>query len=158
MNAKGTDLKKLEEMYQQTGNQLVVMYGQKGSRLQQLVKEFTNGKKFFYYRCRQASAELQNKMFGEEIARAYETKLTKYTYDEYFNRIKTGDPSKLVLIIDEAQYVMKKDPEFVKSIIKLRMKRLYPGPVMILLVSSSMEGSKVRPSCQFSRISSSSFQ
>lgn len=138
MNAKGTDLKKLEEMYKQTGNQLVVMYGQKGSNLQQLVKEFTHGKKFFYYRCRQASAELQNKMFGEEIARAYETKLTKYTYDEYFNRIKTGDPSKLVLIIDEAQYVMKKDPEFVKSIIKLRMKRLYPGPVMILLVSSSI--------------------
>ena len=47
MNAKGTDLKKLEEMYKQTGNQLIVMYGQKGSRLQQLVKEFTNGKNLF---------------------------------------------------------------------------------------------------------------
>ncbi len=142
MNAKGTDLKNLEEMYKKSGNRLVILYGQKGSQLQQLLKEFTNGKKFFYYRCRQASAELQNKMFGEEIARAYGAKLTKYTYDEYFNRIKTGDPSKLVLIIDEAQYLTKKDPEFLKSIIKLRMKRLYPGPVMILLVSSSIVWAK----------------
>lgn len=138
MNAKITDLKKLEEFYKQSGNQFLIVYGQKGSQLKELIKEFTAGKKFFYYRARQASAELQNKMFGEEIARSFDAKLTKYTYDEYFNRIKTGDPSKLVVIIDEAQFMVKKDPEFIKSLIKLRMKRLYPGPVMILLISSSV--------------------
>ena len=44
----------------------------------------------------------------------------------------------MVIVIDEAQYAIKRDPEFVKSILKLKMKRLYPGPVMIILASSSI--------------------
>lgn len=43
-----------------------------------------------------------------------------------------------MIVIDEAQYAIKRDPEFVKSILKLKMKRLYPGPVMIILASSSI--------------------
>lgn len=142
MKAKITDLKKLEEYYAKAGNHLLILYGQKGCGMQQLISEFMRGKKTFYYRCRQASAGLQNRMLGEELSRRFDVKLQKFTYDEYFNRIKTGDPSKLVLVIDEAQYVMKKDPEFAKSIIKLRMKRLYPGPVLILLTSSSLVWAK----------------
>lgn len=65
-------------------------------------------------------------------------KLGRYSYDEFFNRVKSGDASKLVIVIDEAQYAIKRDPEFVKSILKLKMKRLYPGPVMIILASSSI--------------------
>lgn len=142
MKAKNTDLKKLEEYYAKAGNHLLILYGQKGCGMKQLLGEFMKGKKTFYYRCRQASAGLQNRMLGEEIARRFEVKLQKFTYDEYFNRIKTGDPSKLVLVIDEAQYVLKKDPEFAKSIIKLRMKRLYPGPVLIILTTSSLVWAK----------------
>ncbi len=142
MKAKNTDLKKLEEYYAKAGNHLLILYGQKGCGMKQLLSEFMKGKKNFYYRCRQASAGLQNRMLGEELARRFEVKLQKFTYDEYFNRIKTGDPSKLVLVIDEAQYVLKKDPEFAKSIIKLRMKRLYPGPVLIILTTSSLVWAK----------------
>jgi hypothetical protein len=43
-----------------------------------------------------------------------------------------------VIIIDEVQHIIKKDEEFLKSIIKLKNKRLYPGPVMIILASSSI--------------------
>lgn len=138
MNAKAADVKKLEEYYHRSGNQLVVLYGQRENQARSLIRAFSEGKKTFYYQCRQASAELQNKMFGQEIARQFDAKLQKFTYDEYFNRIKTGDPSKLLVVIDEAQYVLKKDPEFVKSLVKLRNKRLYPGPVMVLLVCSSV--------------------
>lgn len=138
MKAKVTDVNRLEEIYKRAGNQLVCLYGQSQNQPRNLLREFGAGKKVFYYQCRQASAELQNKMFGEEIARQFDVKLQKYTYDEYFNRIKSGDSSKLLVIIDEAQYVLKKDPEFVKSIVRLRNKRLYPGPVMVVLVSSSI--------------------
>ncbi len=137
MVAKSTDMKKLEDLYALSGNQLVVLYGKKESEKNQLIKSFLSGKKFFYYRCRQASAQEQNRMMGEEIERQFDVNLQKHTYDEYFNRIKSGDPSKLIVVIDEAQYVLKKDEEFLKSIIKLKMKRLYPGPVFIVLASSS---------------------
>ncbi len=137
MAVKSTEIKTLDELYAKTGNQLVIYYGKKESEKEELLKKFTEGKKFFYYRCRQASAAEQNRMLGEELAAHFDVRLQKHTYDEYFNRIKSGDPSKLVVVIDEAQYVIKKDPDFLKSIVKLRAKRLYPGPVLIILASSS---------------------
>lgn len=138
MAARATDLRKLEDFYQKQGNQMIILYGQKGCQKAELISEFVKDKKFFYYRCRQASADLQRKMMGEEIADRFETKLLKNTYDEYFNRIKTGDPTKLVVVIDDAQYVLKKDKEFIASLVKLRMKRLYPGPVMVILATNSI--------------------
>lgn len=138
MEAKKTDLNKLEDLYKASGNQLVVMYGRKGCQKEQLIKEFLSGKKFFYYRCRQASALEQSNMMAREITRQFDVKLQKHTYEEFFTRVKTGDPSKLVVVIDEAQYIVKKDPEFVEAIKKLKNKRLYPGPVMIIIASSSM--------------------
>lgn len=138
MITKAADLKKLEDYYEQAGNHLVVLYGRKDCGKENLIRTFLRDKKCFYYRCRQASAEDQLRMMGEELCRTFETNLQKKSYDEYFNHIKTGGPGKLVIVIDEAQYVMKRDPEFVKSILKLRMKRLYPGPVLIVLASSSI--------------------
>ena len=101
MKAKHTDLEKLEQLYKESGNQLVVLYGRRGCQKEELIKEFCDGKKFFYYRCRQASPEHQLEMMGEEISRQYKVSLSRQTYEEYFARIKSGDPSKLVVIIDE---------------------------------------------------------
>ena len=142
MNAKKTDLKELEGWYEKSGNQLMLLYGGMDCRKEQLIKEFCVGKKYFYYRCRQLSAQEQMQKMGEEIQNAFQIKLSRYSYDEFFNRVKSGDASKLVIVIDEAQYAIKRDPEFVKSILKLKMKRLYPGPVMIILASSSIVWAK----------------
>ena len=114
------------------------MYGRKGCQKEQLIREFISDKKYFYYRCRQASALEQSNMMAREIENQFDVKLQKHTYEEYFSRVKTGNPSKLVVVIDEAQYIVKKDPEFAEAIKKLKNKRLYPGPVMIILASSSM--------------------
>ena len=138
MNVKTADIKELESYYEKSGNQLVVLYGRKDCKKEELIREFVKDKKFFYYRCRQASAQDQLRMMGKEIIRQYDVRLQKETYDEFFNRIKSGDGSKLVVVIDEAQYAMKKDETLLKSILKLKAKRLYPGPVMIVLASSSI--------------------
>lgn len=138
MNVKAAYIKELESYYQQSGNQFVVVYGRKDCRKEELMKAFAADKKCFYYRCRQASAQDQLRMMGEEITRQFDVRLQTNTYDEYFNRIKSGDASKLVVIIDEAQYAVKKDESFLKSILKLKAKRLYPGPVLIILASSSI--------------------
>ena len=138
MNVKNSDIKVLENYYGQDGNQLVILYGCRDCRKEQLIRTFVEDKKYFYYRCRQASAEDQLRMMGEEIERQFDVRLQKNTYDEYFTRIKSGDASKLVVVIDEVSYVMKKDESFLKSILKLRNRNLYPGPVLIILASSSI--------------------
>lgn len=59
-------------------------------------------------------------MMGEEISRQYKVSLSRQTYEEYFARIKSGDPSKLVVIIDEAQFVAKRDTSLWKQLQSLK--------------------------------------
>lgn len=138
MVVKTAVLKELEELYGKSGNQLYVLYGRADSEKELLIKAFLQKKKHFYYRARQASQAEQLYRMGEEIAADFKVSLNKYTYEEYFNRVKSGDPSKLVIVIDEFQYIAKKDAAFLTAILKLKAKRLYPGPVMILLCSSAV--------------------
>lgn len=135
---KQSELKRLEDLYVESGNRLVVLYGPMNCEKEALIGSFIGDKKYFYYRARQASDVEQRRMMGEEVARKYDIKLQKYTYEEYFNRVKSGDPTKLVVVIDEFEHIAKKDPEFIESILKLKNRRLYPGPVMIILASSSI--------------------
>lgn len=138
MIVRTTELKRLEQLYTQGGNQLVVLYGREGSGREQLLRLFTQNKRKFYYRARQCSAKEQLVQMGKEIEAWYQVRLQKNTYDEYFTRIRSGNAEKLVVIIDEFQYIQKKDADFFQSILKLKAKRLYPGPVLILLCSSSV--------------------
>lgn len=138
MVIRHTEIKKLEQLYGGNGNQLVLLYGREGCDKEALIRIFCKGKKFFYYRARKASAQEQCMQFGHEIEKQYDLSLSKYNYTEFFNRIRSGNASKLVVIIDEFQYIAKRDEEFFKAVIKLKTKKLYPGPVMILLASSSV--------------------
>ncbi len=138
MVVKTSILKDLENQYTQSGNQLCVLYGREDSEKELLLKALVQNKKFFYYRARQVSAEEQVRQMGREIADRFEVSLQKYTYEEYFNRVKSGGPEKLIIIIDEFQYIVKKDRAFMEAIGKLCAKRLYPGPVQILLCSSAV--------------------
>ncbi|EOT27505.1 hypothetical protein C805_01613 [Eubacterium sp. 14-2] len=138
MAGRKTELQYLEQMYHQTGNQLLVLYGRKEHEGRKLVQEFLRNKKFFYYCAPEISPQSQKQRMGREIAEHYQVTVSEDSYDTFFRRVKSGDSSKLVLVIDEVQYIMKKDSQFLESILKLKGKKLYPGPVMILLCSSSI--------------------
>lgn len=138
MTARAAEEKTLEELYRTSRNQMVLLYGRENCGKDELVRSFCSDKRVFYYRARQASAQEQIRQMGREIEKQYQIKLQHFNYDEYFNRIKSGNASKLVVVIDEFQYIVKKDITFMNSILKLKAKRLYPGPVMIILASSSV--------------------
>lgn len=138
MVVKTAVIKELEEAYKQSGNQLFVLYGREDSEKELLLKAFVQNKKYFYYRARQVSPEEQKRQMGIELEERFDVSLRKYTYEEYFNRVKSGDPTKLVIVMDEFQYIAKKDEAFIDAVLKMKAKRLYPGPVMILLCSSAV--------------------
>ena len=147
MVVKSSVLKELEECYREPGNQLVVLYGRTDSEKERLLGAFVQNKKHFYYRARQVAEREQRAQMGRELTARFEVMLQKYTYEEYFNRVKSGDPTKLVVVIDEFQYIAKKDPTFMEAVLKLKAHRLYPGPVMILLCSSAVSwAATCRPS------------
>ncbi len=138
MAVRHNELKRMERLFLENGNQLVVLYGREGCGKEAFLKLFCKQKKFFYYRARQASPLEQCRQMGHEIEKQYELSLSKYNYTEFFNRIRSGNASKLVVVIDEFQYIAKRDEEFLKAILKLRAKKLYPGPALIILASSSV--------------------
>lgn len=138
MIVRTAQIRSLNENYEAQGNSIVLLYGREGCEKEGMLRVYLQGKKYFYYRARQASELEQYRQMASEIEAKYDVKLQKGTYNEIFNRVKSGDASKLVVVIDEFQYIVKKNPEFMDSIIKLREKRLYPGPVQIILASSDV--------------------
>lgn len=138
MVGRNTELKTLQQMYTQDGNQLVVLYGRSNIGKGEVLKEFCRGKKVMYYGARQASPQLQRQMMGAEIQRKYNITMQDFSYDTFFKRIRSGDASKLVLIVNDFEFIAKRDEGFMESIVRLKEKKLYPGPVMIILCSSSI--------------------
>lgn len=138
MIVRTAQIRSLNENYGAQGNSILLLYGRDGCEKEGMLRIYLQDKKHFYYRARQASALEQYRQMAAEVEQTYDVKLQKGTYNEIFNRVKSGDATKLVVVIDEFQYIVKKDPEFMDSIIKLKEKKLYPGPVQIILASSDV--------------------
>ncbi len=137
MVVKTAVLKQLEDYYEKKENHLLALYGREDCEKEQMLKAFFKGKKVFYYRAREASEAAQREMMAQELQEKLDISLKENSYEEFFKRIKSGGPMKLVLVVDEFQYIAKKDATFLEALIRLKEKKLYPGPVMILLCSSA---------------------
>lgn len=133
-----SDLKYLEQLYHQEGNQLLVLYGRREHGIRELLQNFCKDKKTFYYYAAEISAKAQLEMMGQKIEQQYDVSVAKENYETYFKRVKSGDASKLVVIVDEFDHILKKDTQFLEAVLKLKEKKLYPGPVMIILYSSAV--------------------
>ena len=131
-------LQDLETLFEEDENRLVIFHGREGSDKEAFLKGFAKGKPFFYYRCANASEKQQKEMLGRRVESVYDVKLGAYEYPDFFNRIRSGSAEKLVLVIDEFQYLVKKNEAVIDDIIKLKKKQYYPGPVLIILSTSSL--------------------
>ena len=133
MVVKSSVLKELEECYRESGNQPGCAVRADGLGERAAARRICAEQEAFLLPCKTGGGGEQRAQMGRELAARFEVMLQKYTYEEYFNRVKSGDPTKLVVVIDEFQYIAKKDPTFMEAVLKLKVHRLYPGPEMILL-------------------------
>ncbi len=138
MITRKTEIQELEKYFEGEENHLILLYGREGSEKEDLLRTFAKNKPFFYYRCANASEKQQKELLGKKIEADYDVKLPEYTYEHFFDRIRSGNEKKLVLVFDEFQYLVKKDEEFLSHLIKLKKKQYYPGPVLIILATSSL--------------------
>lgn len=138
MMIRTAQLRSMNERYEDGKNDIVLLYGRDGCEKEALLRVYLQDKKHFYYRARVASAPEQYRQMAAQIEASYDVRLTKGTYNEIFTRVRSGDASKLVVVIDEFQRIVRKDPDFLTAILRLKEKRLYPGPVQIILASSDV--------------------
>ncbi|MBQ1598407.1 MAG: ATP-binding protein [Lachnospiraceae bacterium] len=137
MESRHSDKQFLQKVYEDNGNAIVLITTSANSEKEGLLKNFLKDKKYFYYDCDYASPRLQLSLLQRQVSLQCQQRLAHDTYDECFSRIRSGDASKLVVIIDHMERVGKKNREFFDSLARLRNKQLYPGPVMILMILSS---------------------
>ena len=138
MVTRTNELKRLDSIYQTNESNIVLMYGRSGSGKEHLLDSFTTGKSYFYYRSRQCSDSKQLAYMDKQMRETFKYLKFSQNYDECFKNVRTKDGSKLVLIIDEAQFAIKKSNDLFKYLVALKNRELYPGAVMILIVSSSI--------------------
>lgn len=138
MIGRNTELYQLEQFYQQEGSQIYVLYGRKEHGSRDLVRKFCTGKPFFYYYAPEASAQAQQQRMGLEIASYFQGSPLDSSYEAMLQRMGSPNGAKLVFVVDEFQNIIKKDPKFFDSLWKQKEGKLSPGPVMVLLCSSSI--------------------
>ncbi len=138
MERRQADKQFLQKVYEESGNAAVLMIASANSERESLLESFLKDKKFFYYDCDYASANLQLALLQKQVSLQCDQRLSHNTYDECFSRIRSGDASKLVVVLDHVERVGKKNTLFFEAVAKLRKKQLYPGPVLILLLTSTL--------------------
>ncbi len=138
MIQKTAALKELNNNYKQPGNQLVVFYGREGCGKELYIRNFLKGKEFFYYRACEVSDEEQEMRFAKKVEKQFHLDSEEKDYRIYFEKMKSSGQSKLVVVLDEFEHLMKKNSVFLENILRLKRNKSEDGSVMILLCSSSL--------------------
>ncbi len=133
-------LRGLNGIYAKPGSQIVVFYGREGCGKELYIRHFLKGKAFFYYRAREISAEEQKRVFLSEVMKQYhiDPEEAEFDLDICFRQMQAKDGSKLVIVMDEFEHLIRKNSEFLESFVKLRQESADGGAVMLLLCSSSL--------------------
>ncbi len=139
---RSTELKTLQNYYNREENQIVVLYGDKFSGRESLIKDFIKGKDHFYYHARACSEDEQLKLWRDEL----KDELPK-NFDPgegYSDIISTmlsrpaEEGIKRVIVVDEFQNIIKSGNEFMEVVVRGAHSKLGNQPVMFLLCSSSV--------------------
>ena len=69
MAGRKAELRYLEQLYSEGGNQILVLYGRADNQGRQLVQEFCKNKKSFYYYAPEVSAKAQKSRKLQNITR-----------------------------------------------------------------------------------------
>jgi len=122
MNFRFADRKQeldyIEDMYRQHGAQLLVVYGRRRLGKTTLLKKFAEDKPTVYYMADRGGVQSQRNALARSMAACLDEPLltsarfdTWYSLFESFDRMRPAD-GKLVLIIDEYQYLCRADKAF----------------------------------------------
>ena len=138
METRKAELKRLEKLFAEEGNGLALVYGKRGNGIDGLLKSFCAGKNVFFYCAREASEKEQLSQIKKEFQAQFDAPVNADDYVDIFDHIKGTAGKKLVVIIDEFDRISKKDKTFLEAVVMLKDKKLYQGPVMIILSTSSI--------------------
>ncbi len=133
MVSRTNELKQLESLYNTNKNQLVLLYGAKGCLKEELLYKFCQDKESFYYRGRNASPEKQQEHFVKDVS----VKMIRSNLTSYMDSLRALEVKnkRSVIIIDDFEYIVKKDDTFVKTLVDFKRTA---SDVFIVIGASSL--------------------
>lgn len=131
-----TELKYLNNYYDRSGSQIIVVYGKKNVGKTALVKEFVNDKPYHYYMSRACSPREQQYQWGKELGDGGIKTLKYPEFSEIFEGIISKKTGKKVIIVDEFQNIVKSSDTFMKEIIGFVHNQWNKQEIMVVLCSS----------------------
>lgn len=140
---RSNELEFLNNRYNISGSQLIVLYGRRRVGKTETLREFCKGKDHIFYSCTECTDVKQLKAFSERIltkdipASKYINQFTDW--EQAFSSImEMTTEHKKLLIIDEFPYMVRNNPTIPSIIQKLWDIELKNDNVMIILCGSSM--------------------
>ncbi len=132
------ELDYLEQRYEKSGSQMIVVYGQKNVGRTTLIREFAKGKPFVFFSARSCSGKEQRYLWSGEYDSNNSTTNKYPTYLELFTTIAKSSTGKVIVVIDEFQNVVKNDPEFMKELTVFLRNQGQVQEIFVILSSSSV--------------------
>ena len=131
------EIDKLEHHYLSNNNEIIMLYGDKYSDLNSTLASFLNNKPFFYYKARNCSPKLQLQFFYEEIREDLPKGISiNIRYSEIISAMLSVPVKKRIIVVDEFQYIVKSEPEFMDELIRCIHNKWNNQAVLFILCST----------------------
>lgn len=138
MIGRDGELRFLEQYYAKEGNQILVVYGQRGVGKTALLRYFSEEKICSFYSARACSAREQRYQWACELKESGE-ELSEYPgYEEILNTVFSEEEvQKQILVIEDFHHIIKSDDAFMPGLIRFLQDRKAAGSLMIILCTSA---------------------
>jgi AAA+ ATPase superfamily predicted ATPase len=133
-----SELNYLNSHYDKEGSRILVVYGQKYIGKTALVKYFMEDKPHYYYHAKACSEREQLYQWGRQLVLDGYVSETFPNYYDIFAKIAHQAEGKLVIVVDEFQYLIKGGDTFMEALISFVHSQWNQNEVLVLLSSSSI--------------------
>ncbi|WP_042700584.1 ATP-binding protein [Thermococcus sp. PK] len=130
------ELHALEELYAQDKAHLIIIYGRRRIGKTELVKQFINGKKAFYFLAKKEPMELELERLIKAFNRKFNVFIEARNLEEFFERVK--EFGKIAFVIDEFPYWVEEDKGIPSTFQYIWDEVLKDSKVFLILLGSSI--------------------
>jgi len=131
------ELETLERLWAKKNFSLVIIYGRRRIGKTRLLTEFSKGKKCVFYVAVESSYELISKEFSETVKKFIGLSLGGDILDVIEN-LTTLIDEKILIVLDEFQYIVNADPSFISRLQRLIDLKLKDRKLMLILCGSAV--------------------
>ncbi len=130
------ELKALDELYNEERAHFILIYGRRRIGKTELVKQFINDKKAFYFLARKEPMELELRRLITGFNRKFNVFIEAENLEDFFEEVKSF--GKLVFVIDEFPYWVEEDKSIPSTFQYIWGEVLKDSKIMLILLGSSI--------------------